>query len=50
MSAGNELEKLEARNFELKAELTSLQDQINNLKRCITTTTSTQHASTLSKS
>uniref|UniRef100_A0A914XZJ9 BZIP domain-containing protein n=1 Tax=Panagrolaimus superbus TaxID=310955 RepID=A0A914XZJ9_9BILA len=48
MNAGNELEKLETRNFELKAELTSLQDQINNLKRCITT--STQHTSTLSKS
>uniref|UniRef100_A0AC35GKJ1 BZIP domain-containing protein n=1 Tax=Panagrolaimus sp. PS1159 TaxID=55785 RepID=A0AC35GKJ1_9BILA len=41
MNAGNELEKLTTRNFELKEELTSLQNQINNLKSCITS--SQQH-------
>jgi hypothetical protein len=55
MNAGNELEKLTTRNIELKEELTSLQNQINNLKSCITSSQQHQqppnHTSTkLSKS
>ena len=36
MNASNELETLTTRNVELKAELSSLQDEINNLKSKIT--------------